>query len=47
MVLKRSSRLKLRLVAVAVAQLVPLAAFAADEAQRIEELEKKLRQSMV
>jgi hypothetical protein len=43
---KRLSRLKLRLVAVAVAQLVTLTAFAADDAQRIEQLEKKLQQSM-
>ena len=43
---KCSSGLKLRLVAAAVAQIVPLAALAADEAQRIEQLEKKLQQSM-
>jgi hypothetical protein len=44
---ERLSRLKLRLVAVAVAQLVWLPAFAADDAQRIEQLEKKLQQSMM
>ncbi|NML42147.1 hypothetical protein HHL11_00200 [Ramlibacter sp. G-1-2-2] len=46
MVCSRSSRLPLRIVAAAVIQLFAVSAYAADEAKRIEELEKKLAASM-
>jgi hypothetical protein len=42
----RKSRLPLRIVAAAVLQMLAVSAFAADEAKRIEELEKKLAASL-
>lgn len=42
-----AARVELRVVAVAVAQMFCVSAYAADEAKRIEELEKRLAQSML